>query len=75
MHDYTGRKWRDLDKIAEGRYVNHLSAECEWEQTQRQRLFQEAQGFWSRDEQKWEQAKRFEMPSCRKLQGWGYRVQ
>ncbi|EMC97596.1 hypothetical protein BAUCODRAFT_458981 [Baudoinia panamericana UAMH 10762] len=74
VQDYTARKWRDLDKVAEGKFIGHLSAECEWEMAERQRLAQEAQGFFWTDQEKLERARRMEMPSCGKLQGYGYRV-
>lgn len=74
VSDYTAKKWRELDKIAEGKFVGQLSAECEWEQAQRQRLAQEAQGFFFTDRDKLDRARRMEMPSCGKLQGYGYRV-
>lgn len=72
--EFSTRKWKDLDAHVEGRYVQHLSSECEWEQNQRQRAFQDAQGFFRRNEVKWERAKKMEMPACRKLQSWGYTV-
>ncbi|KAK5116748.1 hypothetical protein LTR62_007422 [Meristemomyces frigidus] len=72
--DYSAKKWRDLDKVAEGKYVGQLSAECEWEQNQRQRLAQEAQGFFFTDQAMLDRARRMEMPACRKLEGYGYRV-
>lgn len=74
VSEYTNRKWKELDQHVEGRYVNHLSSECEWESAQRQRAFQAAQGFFSRDPVKWERAKKMEMPACRKLESWGYRI-
>ncbi|KAK5127510.1 hypothetical protein LTR85_006849 [Meristemomyces frigidus] len=74
VQDYTPKKWRELDKVAEGKYIGQLSAECEWEQNQRQRLAQEAQGFFFTDQVKMDRARRMEMPSCRKLEGHGYRL-
>lgn len=70
---YTDRNWQDLDKHVEGRYVSYLGSECDWEQAQQQRAFQNAQGFFSRDEVKWERAKNMQMPACKKLEGWGRR--
>lgn len=32
VEDYSTKKWRELDKIAEGKFVGQLSAECEYEQ-------------------------------------------
>lgn len=72
--DYTPRKWKDLDKTAESKYIGQISAECEWEQSQRQRLAQEAQGFFFTDQAMLERARRMEMPSCRRLQDYGYRL-
>ena len=74
VQDYTSKKWRELDKMAEGKYVNQLSAECEWEQSTRQRLYQEAQGFFYTDQVKLDRARRMEMPSCKRLQEYGYRL-
>lgn len=72
--DYSSRKWKDLDNYVESRYVQRLSSECEVERNMRQRAFQEAQGFWSRDQVKWEHAQSMGMPACKKLEGWGYRL-
>ncbi|KAK4549876.1 hypothetical protein LTR36_005177 [Oleoguttula mirabilis] len=72
--DYTAKQWKALDKVAEGKYIGQLSAECEWEQSTRQRLAQEAQGFFFTDQTKMDRARRMEMPSCTRLQGYGYRV-
>ncbi|KAK5729489.1 Chaperone protein dnaJ [Elasticomyces elasticus] len=74
VEGYTLKKWRDLDKVAEGKYVGTLSAECEWEQNQRQRLAQEAQGFFFTDYVQLERARKMKMASCQKLEGLGYRV-
>ena len=73
--DYTSRNWRDLDSHVENNYINKLHTQCEWERTLKQRAYQEAQGFWSRDPVKWQLAEEMTMPSCKKLQGWGYRIQ
>ncbi|KXL48913.1 hypothetical protein M433DRAFT_139247 [Acidomyces richmondensis BFW] len=74
VQDYNAHKWKALDKVAETKYVNQLSAECEWEQAQRQRLANEAQGFFFTDQEKLKQAREMEMPSCQRLEGYGYRV-
>lgn len=68
VSEYTAKKWKDLDRTAEGKYVGQLNAECEWEQQQRQRLANEAQGFFFTDQSMLERARRMEMPSCRRLQ-------
>ena len=74
VRDYTAKKWEKLDRTAETKFVGQLSTECEWEQKTRQRLAQEAQGFFYTDEVKLQRAREMEMPSCRRLQGYGYRL-
>ena len=72
--DYTPRNWRDLSGHVENSYVQKLGTQCEWERTLKQRAYQEAQGFWSRDPVKWQAAEDMAMPACQKLKGWGYRI-
>lgn len=74
VEGYTARKWRDLDTVAERKFIGQLSAECEWEQGQRQRLAQEAQGFFFTDYEKLDRARRMKMEACGRLEGYGYRV-
>ena len=66
--DYTAKKWKDLDRVAEGKYVGQLNAECEWERSQRQRMVNDAQGFFFTDQALLDRARRMEMASCRRLQ-------
>lgn len=68
VKDFSSRQWRSLDDEAERKYIYVLQAECESEQVHRQRLAQEAQGFFFTDQSKLDQARRMEMPSCRKLE-------
>ncbi|KAK4989680.1 Chaperone protein dnaJ [Elasticomyces elasticus] len=72
--DFTSKKWRELDKEAESKYVQKLSIECENQQDLRRRMFQQAQGIFWNDEEKLEEARRMEMASCRRLNELGYRV-
>ena len=64
---YGNRDWRQLDKIAESRFVGHLNAACESEQLQRQQLVNEAHGWFWTDEEKLERARRMALPNCVKL--------
>lgn len=73
VRDYSAKQWAKLDTAAEGKLTSQLMAECEWEQNRRQRLAQEAQGFFFTDQVKMQEARQMEMPSCRRLQGYGYR--
>jgi DnaJ family protein B protein 12 len=72
--DYTPRNWRDLSGHVENSYVQKLGTQCEWERTLKQRAYQEAQGFWSRDPVKWQAAENMATPACHKLKDWGYRI-
>lgn len=67
VSQYSNRDWRNLDRIAESRYVGNLNVMCENEQLQRQQLVNEAQGWFWTDEEKLEQARRMNMPSCTRL--------
>jgi DnaJ family protein B protein 12 len=60
--DYTKRNWRDLDSHVENKYIQRLGSECEWESSLKQRARQEARGFWSRDEVKWQRAEAMGTP-------------
>lgn len=74
VQDYTSKKWKDLDKVAEGQFIGRLSSECEWEQGQRQRLANDAQGFFFTDMEKLNRARKMRMPSCEALKEKGYRM-
>ncbi|KAI9714404.1 MAG: hypothetical protein M1820_000365 [Bogoriella megaspora] len=65
--EYTSSKWRALDRTAESRYMGILRDECEIEAAQRDRLVQEAQGFFWQDSEKMAKARSMELKSCRRL--------
>lgn len=67
VHSYNARQWKDLDSVAEKKYIGQLNVECEWETNRRQRLANEAQGFFFTDQIKMDKARRMEMPNCRRL--------
>lgn len=62
-----------LDKKAEVEYVQRLKAGCEQEIQQRNQLLQEAQGWFSSDVDKIQQARDMPMSSCKKLDSMGMR--
>ncbi|THX27360.1 DUF1977-domain-containing protein [Aureobasidium pullulans] len=74
VSDLTARKLKDLDRRAEVKYVNQLSNECEIQQSRRQQMYQQAQGFFFTDQVKLQEARTFDMPSCKRLKDLGYRV-
>ena len=73
VEDFSARRWRELDKSAEGRYIGQLSGQCESEQMARNRMVQEAQGFFWTDQDMLDRARQMEMGSCKRLNELGYR--
>ena len=71
---YSDRNWKDLSNHVENNYVHKLGSECEWERNLKRQAFQAAQGFFSRDQAKWQRAEAMATPACDKLSGWGYTV-
>ncbi|KAI9717692.1 MAG: hypothetical protein M1828_007095 [Chrysothrix sp. TS-e1954] len=75
IKELNSKRWQELDRAAENRLVGHLNAQCEREQMERQRLLQEAQGWFSVDHAKLDEAERLELKGCRRLRGlqrgWG----
>lgn len=67
--DYGRSNWRQLDQKAEVSYVSKLRYECDIETQTRNRMVQEAQGWFFPDEQKLREAQELEMANCRKLDG------
>jgi len=63
--------WKDLDRAAEQRLLGTLQRECDSEVQMRDRLYNDAQGWFFVDQAKLELAERMEMRSCRRLQSFG----
>lgn len=72
VEDYSNRKLKDLDKRAESSYVTNLQYECQREIQTRNRMIDDAQGWFLPDAEKMRAARNFDMRSCRKLDEWGY---
>lgn len=68
---YTSRQFANLDQTAEIQYVQQLRVNCEDEVEQRNRLVQEAQGWFVQDTSKMQRARNMEMRNCRKLESMG----
>ena len=69
--DYTGRKMNDLDRKAETQYVTNLQYECQIETRTRNRMMEEAQGWFFQDADRMREARSFDMRSCRRLDSFG----
>lgn len=61
---YSTRQWKDLDRTAENKYAGQLNAECEYEQNVRQRIANDAQGFFFTDMEQLKRARDMKMPNC-----------
>lgn len=66
---YGTKEWRRMDSYVEGVLYERLQRECEFAQRQTQRLVQEAQGWFSVDEEKMAQARAVDNASCHRLRG------
>ncbi|KAI9777804.1 MAG: hypothetical protein M1835_005131 [Candelina submexicana] len=67
VEDFSTRKLSQLDQKAEENYVRKLQIECEIEVDRRNRLMQEAQGWFFQDADKMDEARTMEMRNCRRL--------
>jgi DnaJ family protein B protein 12 len=67
IRDYTKAQRKTLDNQAEKRYLHHLNVACDEEHRERERLMQEAQGWFFVDEAQMERARRMELKSCKRL--------
>ena len=67
MVDYSPRDFKKLDRTAEANLVQKLQYDCEVEVQGRNRMTQEAQGWFFQDVDKMREARELEMRSCRRL--------
>ncbi|KAF2742575.1 DUF1977-domain-containing protein, partial [Sporormia fimetaria CBS 119925] len=67
VEDFSNRKWRNLDKAAEEKYVHTVNVRCEWEQQKQRKMAEEATGWFSTDEVLMERARKLPMPNCQEV--------
>ncbi|KAK2749612.1 hypothetical protein FQN57_005834 [Myotisia sp. PD_48] len=67
VEDYSPRKLNQLDQRVEGDFVSNLRMECENEIQIRERMVQDAQGWFFPDVEKMKKARSLELKSCHKL--------
>ena len=65
--DLSGRKLSELDKKADNHYITNLQYQCQMETRTRNQMVENAQGWFFPDEVKLEEARRFEMKACNRL--------
>ena len=69
--DFTNRQFYKLDERVANHRISTLQYECQGEIQGRNRMLQEAQGWFFPDTEKMNQARRLELRSCKKLQKLG----
>ena len=67
IEDFSARKFRQLDQRVEVDYVSKLRYACESEIHARDRMIQDAQGWFFPDVEKMKAARSMELKSCRQL--------
>lgn len=67
VEDYSSRKFRQLDQRVEVDYVTKLRYECQHEVNARERMIQDAQGWFFPDVEKMKVARSLELKSCQRL--------
>ncbi|KAL8633015.1 hypothetical protein Q9189_001269 [Teloschistes chrysophthalmus] len=72
VEDYSNRNFRDLDRRAESSYVTNIQYDCQIEVRTRNRMMDDAQGWFFQDTEKMREARNYEMRSCRRLDEWGF---
>lgn len=70
--DYSGRKMSELDRKAENSYVTGLQYDCQLEMQTRNRMMEDAQGWFIQDAEKMRQARNYDMKNCKRLDQLGY---
>lgn len=67
VNDYNARKFRQLDQRVEVDFVTKLRYECQNEVNVRERMIQDAQGWFFPDVEKMRAARSLELKSCQRL--------
>ncbi|PGH03800.1 hypothetical protein AJ79_07276 [Helicocarpus griseus UAMH5409] len=67
VEDFSARKFYQLDQKVEVDYVSKLRYDCESEVQARERMIQDAQGWFFPDVEKLKEARSLELRSCKKL--------
>ncbi|OJJ44697.1 hypothetical protein ASPZODRAFT_134790 [Penicilliopsis zonata CBS 506.65] len=74
VKDYSSREFNKLDQRVEVEYVQKLRYECDHEVLVRDRLIQDAQGWFFPDVEKMKEARAMELKSCNRLKSMNVRL-
>ena len=72
IHDASPNVLSNLGHRVEVKFLNDLSAECNYEMAAKQRQLEEARGWIFNDPVKEKKAREMQMPSCDRLRSYGY---
>lgn len=71
---YTRAQWKDVDTAVENNLIGTLRIGCEREQNMRERMINDAQGWFFVDQEKYQLARNLEMPNCNRLEAMRVRI-
>jgi DnaJ family protein B protein 12 len=69
--EYTPKKWRKLDEQAENQYIHITNTRCHNEQVLQRKAIEDAQGWFSVDQEAMHKARTMELKNCNKLKRLG----
>ena len=72
VEEYSEGKLKDLDRKAENQYITNLQYECQIETRTRNRIIEDAQGWFFQDENKMREARNYDMRACNRLNSLGF---
>ena len=67
VRDYSTREMNDFDGKAETQYITALQYECQLEIRTRNKMYEDAQGWFFVDESKLMEVRRYGMKACKRL--------
>ena len=72
VEEYSDGKFKDLDRRAENQYITNLQYECQIETRTRNKIIEDAQGWFFQDENKMREARKYDMRACKRLDRLGF---
>jgi DnaJ family protein B protein 12 len=70
----SDKRWKKLDTAAEVKYVHMVNGRCQSERAQQRRIIEDAEGWGFFPDMKMiEQARKMDLPHCKRLEELGYR--
>jgi DnaJ family protein B protein 12 len=67
VQDYSKTQLRNLDQMAEKKYIHHLNVQCDIEKNTQVQMMNDAQGWFFQDTDMMNRARRMDLKNCKKL--------